>query len=129
MPELIAYLERSLEAVPKWLRGLGLAVNDSKIELCLSHWLDQPQAVIKLFNLEIRSNYTLIVLGVSFNRKQKWSAQVSNAIRKANPALCNIKLIKKYFITLELCTLLTSNFYSILFYISKIWQIPNINPN
>jgi hypothetical protein len=40
MPQFIADLERSLEAITKWLRGIGLAVNDSKTKLCLFHLLD-----------------------------------------------------------------------------------------
>jgi hypothetical protein len=54
MPELVADLERSLEATTKWLRGSGLAVDDSKTELCLFHWLDHWKITIKLFNPETK---------------------------------------------------------------------------
>ena len=95
MPELISDLERSLEAITKWLRGSGLAVNDSKTELCLFHRLDQPRITINLFNSEIRSKNAMNVLGVTFDSKLQWSAQVSNIILKANRSLFAIKLIKK----------------------------------
>ena len=39
-----------------------------------------------------------------------------------------IKLIKKYFTTYELSQLITSNFYSVLYYNSEIWNIPSLNP-
>ena len=68
------------------------------------------------------------VLGVSFDSKMQWSNQVSNTIKKANSALHAISLIKKCFNSKELLTLITSNFYSILFYNSEIWYIPSLNP-
>ena len=37
--------------------------------------------------------------------------------------------LKKYFTKDELRTLLTANFYSILFYNSEIWHIPTLNPH
>ena len=128
MPALIVDLELCLESITKWLRGSGLAVNDSKTELCLFHRLDQPRIKIKLFSTVIKSQNSMNVLGVIFDSKLQWSAQVSNAILKANRALYAIKLIKKYFTPEELHTLLTANFYSILYYNSEVWQIPSLNP-
>jgi hypothetical protein len=126
---LIVDLESSLMNITKWLRGSGLAVNESKTELCLFHRLDQPSIAINLFNSTIISKKTMNVLGVIFDSKLQWSAQVSNAILKANRSLCAIRLIKKFFTKDELCTLLTANFYSNLFYNSEIWHIPSLNPN
>ena len=40
-----------------------------------------------------------------------------------------IKLIKKYFSNRELVGLVTSNFYSILFYNSQVWHIPSLKYN
>ena len=37
-------------------------------------------------------------------------------------------MIKKYFKPNEILTLLTSNFYSILYYNSEVWHIPNLKP-
>jgi hypothetical protein len=67
--ELISDLERSLEAISVWLRGSGLAVNESKTELCQFHWLDQPSLTINLFNSKINSKSTMNVLGVIFDKK------------------------------------------------------------
>ena len=47
---------------------------------------------------------------------------------KSKNALHAIKLIKKYFSQTELLTLLTSNFYSILYYKSEIWHLPSLSP-
>ena len=54
--------------------------------------------------------------------KMQWNLHVTNAIKKANGALNAIKLIKKYFTNLELVGLVTSNYYSVLFYDSEIFK-------
>jgi hypothetical protein len=69
------------------------------------------------------------VLGVIFDSKLQWSAQISKTILKANRALPTIKLPKNFLTQYELCTLLTANFWSILYYNSEIWHIPSLNPN
>ena len=128
MPALIIDMEKSLEMITKWLRDSGLKVNESKTELCLFHRLDQPAIKIKLFGSDIQSNKTMNVLGVLYDSKLQWSAKVSNVITKANKALHAIRIIRPYFNQIELCTLLTSSFYSLLYYNSEIWQIPSLNP-
>jgi hypothetical protein len=122
--ELGSDLERSLEAIKL---NKKIIVNESKTELCQFHRLDQPSLTINLFNSKINSKSTMNVLGVTFDNKMQGSAQVSNAILKANCSLCAIRLIKKYCRKDELRTLLTSNFYSILYYNSEIWHIPTLN--
>ena len=62
------------------------------------------------------------VLGVCFDSKLTWSTHIANTINKA------IKLIKKYFTNNEILQLLTSNFYSILYYNSEIWHLPSLPP-
>ena len=66
---------------------------------------------------------------MSFDSKLNWTPQVARAIKGANSSLQAIKLIKKYFNTQEITTLLTSNFFSKLYYGSEIWQIPRLNRN
>ena len=58
-----------------------------------------------------------------------WGPQVSRAIKGANNSLQAIKMIRKYFKTSEIIQLLTSNFYSKLYYGSEIWHLPNLNSN
>jgi hypothetical protein len=106
----------------------SLKVNESKTEVCQFHRLNLPLIKGKLFGTELSSKYTMNVLGIIFDSKLQWPEQVSNAILKANHALFAIKLIKNYFTQQELCTLLTSNFYSLLYYNSEIWHIPLMNP-
>ena len=48
--------------------------------------------------------------------------------KKANNALHAIKLIKIYFTPAEILTLITSNYYSILYCNSEVWHLPTLNP-
>ena len=66
------------------------------------------------------------VLGVTFDSRLNWSAHISNQINKANKALHAIRLIKKYLTTNEILTLITANFYSILYYNSEVWLLPKL---
>jgi hypothetical protein len=68
------------------------------------------------------------VLGVVFYSRLQWAQQVANSVTKASKALCAIKLIKRYFTTKELLGLITSNYFSILYYNSEIWHGPSLKP-
>ena len=66
------------------------------------------------------------MLGVLFDSRLQWSNHISKTILKANKALNAIKLIRKFFNKNELLPMLTSNFYSILYYNSEIWHLSTL---
>ena len=66
------------------------------------------------------------ILEVHFDSKLNWQTHIQKAITKANKALQAIKITRKYFTNKELMTLVTSNFYLILYYNSEIWYIPSL---
>ena len=123
---VIINMEKTLEMITKWLKDSGLQVNESKTELCMFHCNDTQIITIKLNNREIKSKKAMNVLGVTFDSKLNWSLQVSNTITKSNKALCALRLIKRYMSPTEMKSLLTSNFYSILYYNSQIWLSPTL---
>ena len=122
-------MTEKLQIISNWLKSSGLKVNESKTELCLFYRKDTPPVEITINNVIIRSMQNMNVLGVIFDSKLTWSKHISTQINKANKALHAIKMIRKYFSQSELLTLLTSNFYSILYYNSEIWHIPNLKPD
>ena len=124
--DLIVNMEKKLEMITKWLKDSGLVVNESKTELCMFHCNDSPTITIKFQNLDIKSTKFMNVLGVTFDSKLNWSYQVSNAISKSNKALCALRLIKRYMSPQVMKSLLTSNYYSILYYNCQIWLSPNL---
>ena len=68
------------------------------------------------------------MLGVIFDSKLQWSDHLSHTIKKAMNALNAIPIIKNYFKRHKLFSLVTSNFYSILYYNSEIWHLPSLKP-
>ncbi len=66
------------------------------------------------------------VLGVIFDSKLCWLDHSTSAINRENCSLNAIKIIRKYFNTRELINLIISNFYSVLYYNSDVWNIPSL---
>jgi hypothetical protein len=56
-------------------------------------------------------------------------ANLTDSSGGKNHTLQAIKMMIKYFKTSEIIQLLTSNFYSKLYYCSEIWHVPTLNSN
>ena len=67
------------------------------------------------------------VLGVAFDSKLNWQIQTQSAITKAKTSLNAIKLISKHFKKHEIRQILTSIYYSVLYYNSEIWHLPTLS--
>ena len=128
LPALINDMKQTLEMIIKWLKDSGLKINELKTDLCLFHRADNQRIEININGSLITSNLTINVLGVIFDSKLQWGPQIENVIKKANKAKHAIQLIRKFFNKAELSTLLTSNFYSILYYNCDVWLIPSLKP-
>ena len=124
---LIRSMEGKLEMITRWLKDSGLVVNEEKTEICLFHRADHETVELMINGQSIRSKKTINVLGVLFDSKLQWSNQVSQAINKSKKALHGIKLIKKYLTKSEIKMLITSNFYSVLYYNCEIWLSNGLN--
>ena len=125
---VVNQMKTKLDKIITWLQDSGLKVNESKTELCLFYRRDTQQIEIFLGDVSVKSKAHMNVLGVCFDSKLSWSQHTANSINKAQKALHAIKLIKKYFSQSEILTLLTANFYSILYYNSEIWHLPSLKP-
>ena len=110
-------------------KNSGLKVNETKTELCLFHRNDHPPINLEFNNEILITKNNMNVLGVSFDSKLNWQSQVEQTIQKSRRALHAINLIKRYFNKKELLQLVTSNYYSILYYNSEIWHIPSLTLN
>ena len=100
-----------------------MPVSESKTDLCLFHRRDTTPIVLNLNDVILTSNKTINVLGVIFDSKMQWADHVAHTIKRSTKALNAIRLINKFFTRKELLNLVTSNFYSILYYNSEIWQL------
>ena len=56
----------------------------------------------------------------------EWSTQIEKSVRKARSALQGLRIISKFFTIPEKLSLLTSLFYSRLYYGSQIWLLPSL---
>ena len=81
---------------------------------------DHPTVEIRVNGKTILSKKTINVLGVLFDSKLQWD-QASKAISNSKRALYGIKLLKRYLTKDETKMLLTSNFYSVLYYNCEVW--------
>ena len=100
-----------------------MKVNESKTDLCLFHRGDTTLISITLNGTTLISNRTINILGVIFDLKLTW---VSHAIKRSIKVLNAMRMIKRFFTKKELLSLVTSNFYSTLYYNSEIWHLPTL---
>ena len=80
-----------------------------------------PRGKLTLDNVLINAKNEINVLGITFDSKLSWDHEVSRAIRGANSSMQAVQLVKKIFTTPEVVQILTSNFYSKMYYGSEIW--------
>ena len=128
LDSVIVNMQRKMELMTKWLQDSGLTVNESKTECCLFYKNDHQLIDIVINGVTIRSKNSINVLGVLYDSKLNWQAQVAQTISKSKKTLHAIKLVKNYFSKKELEMLITSNFYSVLYYNCEIWLTPNLDP-
>ena len=121
--------EEKLKHITKWFKDSGLKINEEKTELCLFHRNDHAPITISLNGVTLKSKPSINVLGVKFDCKLSWNDQINMTINKAKKNLHAINLIKKHFNATELKQLLTSNYYSVLYYNSEIWHLPTLSPH
>ena len=124
--ELLIDMKRSIEIIIKWLGHSGLKVNEGKTEMCLFLRNDYAPITLTINGSKIKSTPSIKVLGVDFDSKFNWHKHIAMAISKSRKALQAIKLTKKHISKKELITLVTSKYYSILFYNFSIWLIPGL---
>ena len=125
---LITDMKKTIESITKWLRQSGLKVNELKTELCLFHRKDQPPVQITVNDSTIISKDHIKVLGIIFDSKLQWHYQIQNTVNKSKRALNAISLIRKYFSKSQLLTIVTSIYYSSLYYNAEIWLLPTLKP-
>ena len=129
IPSLIVDMEKSLEAITKWLRQSGLVVNKIKTEICIFYKHECQVFDVRVEDTIVKTKNVMNVLGIQFDTRLNWSGQVAKTIMKAEKALNAIRIIRRYFNTKELLQLLTSNFFSILYYNCEVWLLNNLKLN
>ena len=101
------------------MKSSGLKINESKTELCLFSRNDVAAMVMSVNGVDVSTKSEINVLGVLFHSKLQWGPQVQKTLTKAIKALNAIRMIRNYFDQEDLLQLITSNFYSVLYYNSE----------
>ena len=102
----------------------GLKINENKTEVCIFHRNTEISIEIIINNANIKTSNTINILGIQFDSCLKWNMQYSKAIKEANSNLYAIKRIAKFFNKEERSTLITSLYFSKLYYGSEVWHLP-----
>ena len=113
----------------QWFKDSGLKINAEKTEFCIFHINDTKSFTIVIGGKEIISKKEINVLGIAFDCKMNWNTQVSKAILKANKNLHAIKIISRYYSTINLVKISTSLFYQRLYYGSSVWLSESLSAN
>ena len=117
---------RQTSIMVEWLTSSGLRINTSKTEVCVFAKNICAEHSVVLADLIIPIEKQLKVLGVIFDSKMTWFAQVEKAVQSANKAKQGLRLIARYFTQSEMLKLATAFFYSRLYYGSKVWLISTL---
>ena len=115
------------ERIFDWLTNSGLKINDSKTQIRIFHRRNLVSKTIKIKNSLIQTQNTITILGMTFDSKLNWNEHIQSTIKSPNSTLYAIRMIKKYFNPEEVKTLLTSLYYSKLYYGAEIWHIPGLS--
>ena len=125
----IGKVKKKVETIMKWLKDSGMQVNSKKTEFCIFYRFDPPKKTIQLYEENICSKNQIKILGVTFDSKLTWFNHIQNTILKCKKTLQAIKLIARYFTIDEKLNIVTSLFYSRLYYGAEVWLIPTLNSN
>lgn len=126
LDETIGKVKLKAEFLATWLKDSGLKVNSDKTEFCIFHRNDISTKTIDILGNKISSKNTIKILGVTFDSKLNWSTHVNESILKSKKTLQAIRLISPNFTIDEKLNIITSLFYSRLYYGADVWLIPSL---
>ena len=124
--QTVGKVKFKVETLISWLAGSGMKVNTNKTEFCIFHRNDTAPVIVNLAGYNVTSKNTIKVLGVLFDSKLNWAAHIENTIQKCKKTLQAIRLISDYFNIDERLNIVTSLFYSKLYYGADVWLIPSL---
>jgi hypothetical protein len=117
----IGKVKMKAELTINWLRDSGMKVNAEKTEICVFSNNDVRQIDIIIDDQTIKTKNTIKILGVTFDMRLNWRAQIDDSINNCKRILHGINLIKSYFTTEERLHLINAFFYSKLYYCAPVW--------
>jgi len=102
------------------LHNLGMKVNTDKSEVVIFN-KTPIRAEVTIGTSKIMSKSDMRVLGIIFDEHLKWETQIRSILSKCRSKLSVLRRIKKRFTTDQFLKIVTSQYYSNLYYCSSVW--------
>ena len=111
--------EEVINSHVNWLKENGMVCNIEKTEIMLMR--TDLSMDIEIEGRKVKTQQKMNVLGIQFDSDLSWDGQVSKVISKNNRILHGLRLIRRHFNKTQMTQILTSFYYSILYYGIEVW--------
>lgn len=107
----------------EYLRSIGLVVNESKTEAVVftKKKSDRITTEVDICGTIIKTTDQMKVLGVIFDSSLTWGPHIRSILKKCNSKLGVLKRIRKRFTKDQFLQIVTTQYYSQLYYCSAVW--------
>jgi hypothetical protein len=113
--------EASMRQHVTFLKEIGMVVNTDKTELLYSSRKHNQSLTIVIDGNSISSVDHMKALGVFISRDLSWSKHVDHMLNKSSHIIKRINYLAKWLNQKELLQLVTSQYFSIIYYCSPVW--------
>jgi hypothetical protein len=105
-----------------YLSMIGMKPNPSKTEVVVFSKSKFPIEIeVDIAGSIIKSKSSMKVLGTVFDHKLSWDENIRSTIKKCNAKLSVLRKIRKYFDAAGYTKILTTQFFSLLYYCAPVW--------
>jgi hypothetical protein len=119
MSNLAELVENTMKVHVQWLRRRGMIVNADKTELMV--FQSAEELVVNVDDVVIKSKPTMKVLGLEFDSFLTWAPQLNKAMMSCQRMKPALRCLRSKLSRKELLQVITSHYYSRLYYSSEVW--------
>jgi len=124
--ELTTNIAIKSNILTNWFKDSGLVVNENKTEFCVFHKSKKTTCEIVINDVIIKSRSTLKTLGVTFDENLTWENHIQNVEKNCNKINMGFRILREHFNQDELVCLMTSLYFSKMYYAAETWLSPNM---
>ncbi len=118
--------EECLEKHSKFLRDLGMIVNQEKTEIMhISRQKQNSITNISLGETTIKTQHEMKILGVTLDDRLTWTQHISKTIGKLCSLTSGLKFLRRKFNIDQFLRILTSQYYGLGYYACQAWLGPH----
>jgi len=108
-----------------YLGQIGMVTNVDKTELLYFSRQKIRGPTLTVNNKQVSPSETLKVLGVKFQPDLSWDTHIRETISRLRFIIKKLHFVKKYLTLPEMIKIVTSHFYSVLYYAAPVWLTSN----